>query len=64
MGHWIVHTLAELLPDLRGQRQLEPRAILQARPVRPASLPAAIQGGDPLAPYFLPYPFELVLAVV
>ena len=47
-----------------SKRQLEPRAILQTRPVRPTSLSATIQGVYPLALYLLPHPVELGLAVM
>ena len=47
-----------------SKRQFEPRSIFQARPVRPTSLTATIQGAYPLSLYLLPYPVELALAVV
>ena len=47
-----------------SKRQFEPRSIFQARPVRPTSLTATIQGADPLALYLLPYPVELALTVM
>jgi hypothetical protein len=47
-----------------SERQLEPGATLQARPVRPTSLSATIQGAYPLALYLLPHPVELALAMV
>ena len=50
--------------EVLRKRQLEPRAFLQPRPVRPAPLPPTIQGAYPLALYVLPYPVELALAVM
>ena len=47
-----------------SKRQFEPRSILQARPVRPTSLSATIQGADPLALHLLPHPVELALTVM
>lgn len=47
-----------------SKRQFEPRSIFQARPVRPTSLSATIQGTYPLALYLLPYPVELALTVM
>jgi hypothetical protein len=47
-----------------SERQFEPRAIFQARPVRPMSLTPTIQGAYPLALYLLPHPVELALTVM
>jgi len=47
-----------------SERQFEPRAIFQARPVRPTSLTPTIQGAYPLALYLLPHPVELALTVM
>ena len=47
-----------------SKRQFEPRAIFQARPVRPTSLTPTIQGAYPLALYLLPHPVELALTVM
>jgi hypothetical protein len=47
-----------------SKRQFEPRLTFQARPVRPTSLTATIQGAYPLSLYLPSYPVELSLAVV